>query len=245
MHAAHGHVIDVHVWQTMMDKLALHRQETQTAATAASSSSSSWSLAQSARTLSEAVVFEPTASRIYLPPALPSSRNASAREQYAGLDKDMLIEVLLQRDSMIRDLRTTTNSSKRSLRRKSDKLAMVQHAAPSDDMDQLFRVTRKKGGRLTDQGCLALAMRQAMSGGGAARLGASLLEDVSQQTVNRSELLLAASLICSAHTFHELQADILAEAPRVLNLASESFLSSGSFFGLKSFNFARLPKSHA
>ena len=134
----------------------------------------------------------------------------------------LLSSCCLRRDKVIKNMRTDLSYSSRKMKRKQAQLATCDNKQRRESDDDFFIIERKgwrkrkrtagKNKELTARGCLALAVRQSLAGCGAARLGSALFLDVSAQTVLRSELVLAASLVARFRAISEAGLQMLTTA---------------------------------
>jgi hypothetical protein len=126
--------------------------------------------------------------------------NLGTAESYKGMSHEALVCLLLSRDETIRSFRQIVHDQRQKIRRVEKRLVVSEAA---EDPDAQFRITRLGTVRLTHDGNLALGMRQLLHHGGAGSLGLCLLEDISRNTVIRSELALTTAWMAGRRQFAE------------------------------------------
>lgn len=133
----------------------------------------------------------------YEPPQRPPQRLIlMSGESYQRFNKQALVELICQRDQLIRQFRKETYASNRDKKRQSDKFAkqLATTTTNASDNDPLFDIVRKKVSRLTSSSVISVAIRRCASNLAARRTGVALMNDVSHQTVCRCEIDTGACL---------------------------------------------------
>eukprot|EP00969_Alexandrium_andersonii_P238024 10506014-Alexandrium_andersonii.AAC.1 len=105
------------------------------------------------------------------------------------------VESLQKRLKVVQRARTRANAVVQKLKAE---LALAKSGGPDAD----FRLARIHT-RFTVRGTCAVGLRRNMGNTAAADMGRMLLDDMSGQTVCRSECATGAALVASARNFHE------------------------------------------
>ena len=149
---------------------------------------------------------------------LPKKRQRAERrfatlsnEQIVLLPQPELLEVLRSRSTEIAELRSENKALRTPLRRMGGDGQLVQVGATPNTIEQDFALQRRGRSHkmLSPKGALALALRRNMGNCGASDLGGVLLDDVSRQTVVRSELVLGSCLVGFFKQFHDHHEEII------------------------------------
>ena len=115
------------------------------------------------------------------------------RGSYEHMSKDMLVDVICQRDDELRQHRRLLQNQGRAFQRYQSKA--VVPASTDDALQIAYNGPAEK--TLSFRGTLALGIRKAFTNGAAKDLALVLMEDISRQTIVRSEVELGAACIAS------------------------------------------------
>ena len=125
---------------------------------------------------------------------------------YETFHKTVLVRLLRKRDAKVGTLLKKVKQIRQQLRRLRQSTAGKQNKEKKGngrDIDDTFHVKRRGKLRLTDQAIIALGLRRNFSHVNTKVFGSTLLEDVSQQTINRCEEKVGTSLLAAMRKFHK------------------------------------------